>query len=82
MFVLPWLAAHDKSISVLAIQITGSIITVVGPAFHRLLTQAPDCNQAWTARAFPDEDPTNPVSCQCHGDKGETGSGPGYSWLP
>ena len=64
MFVLPWLAAHDKSISVLAMQIMGSIITVVGLAFHRLLTQAPDCNQAWTARAFPDEDPANPVSCR------------------
>ena len=38
MFVLPWLAAHDKSISVLAMQIMGSIITVVGLAFHRLLT--------------------------------------------
>ena len=40
--------------SVLAMQIMGSIITFVEPAFHRLLMQASDFNQAWTARVpFP-----------------------------
>ena len=49
MFVLLCLAARGKSVSALATQIMGaSVITFLGPAFHRLLTQASDCNQAWT----------------------------------
>ncbi len=53
VFALPWLAAEGKAVSVLAMQIMGSIITFVEPAFRRLFTQASDCNQACPARVFP-----------------------------
>ena len=43
-------------------QIMGSIIAFVEPAFHRLLIQASDAIRAGRLVPFPDEDSTSPVS--------------------
>jgi hypothetical protein len=62
MFVLLWLAAQGKSVSVLAMQIMGSIIASDEPAFHRLFILASDAIRPGRFAPFPDDDSTSPVS--------------------